>query len=266
MSQSNIIAQLIGLQLPLASPDLLDENTDLITSLRDSKNISGTKFASPLVRSIEEEVEISSWIAWARKVIQTEDADKLELILVYKSYLVGHRPSVADVAVFVALHQSEFFSPNRVNLCRWAIHIEKLVNGGLLPPLGFSSIGKIVPLPLPVSAQQSEPVTASPAEVKSEEKLTTTAPQQPESNSNKQPTSKQQSGGGKEKEGKKVDKKEAAATASTEDETASSGSQPEPGRLDIRVGQVIRCWNHAESDKLLCEEIDLGEGKSILSL
>jgi aminoacyl tRNA synthase complex-interacting multifunctional protein 1 len=28
--------------------------------------------------------------------------------------------------------------------------------------------------------------------------------------------------------------------------------------LDIRVGRIIKCWEHAEADKLFCEEIDLG--------
>lgn len=34
----------------------------------------------------------------------------------------------------------------------------------------------------------------------------------------------------------------------------------DPSKLDIRVGLVVRCWNHPESEKLLCEEIDVGEG------
>ena len=33
-----------------------------------------------------------------------------------------------------------------------------------------------------------------------------------------------------------------------------------PTKLDIRVGMVVKCWDHPESDKLLCEEINLGEG------
>jgi methionine--tRNA ligase beta chain len=49
-------------------------------------------------------------------------------------------------------------------------------------------------------------------------------------------------------------------------ETAAAAQQVEkdedldPSKLDIRVGLVTKCWAHPESDKLLCEEIDLGEG------
>ena len=30
--------------------------------------------------------------------------------------------------------------------------------------------------------------------------------------------------------------------------------------LDIRVGKIVKAWHHPESEKLFCEEIDLGEG------
>jgi aminoacyl tRNA synthase complex-interacting multifunctional protein 1 len=29
--------------------------------------------------------------------------------------------------------------------------------------------------------------------------------------------------------------------------------------LDVRVGKVVKCWKHPDSDKLICEEIDVGE-------
>ncbi|EGB10476.1 hypothetical protein AURANDRAFT_5349, partial [Aureococcus anophagefferens] len=29
--------------------------------------------------------------------------------------------------------------------------------------------------------------------------------------------------------------------------------------LDIRVGTVVKCWEHPEAEKLYCEEIDIGE-------
>lgn len=40
--------------------------------------------------------------------------------------------------------------------------------------------------------------------------------------------------------------------------------QPAPmvldvSKLDVRVGEIQKCWEHPEADKLYCEEIDLGE-------
>lgn len=31
-------------------------------------------------------------------------------------------------------------------------------------------------------------------------------------------------------------------------------------QLDIRVGRLVKVWNHPDSDKLLCEQVDVGEG------
>ena len=32
-------------------------------------------------------------------------------------------------------------------------------------------------------------------------------------------------------------------------------------QVDIRVGQIVKVWEHEGSDKLFCEEIDIGEEK-----
>ena len=47
------------------------------------------------------------------------------------------------------------------------------------------------------------------------------------------------------------------AAESTSD--AEALSPPNPSLLDIRVGEIKKCWNHPDSEKLLCEEIDCGE-------
>jgi glutamyl-tRNA synthetase len=66
---------------------------------------------------------------------------------------------------------------------------------------------------------------------------------------------------------------EASKTAGTEKQhtpttATSSGSGSDPmdsyegppiTALDIRVGRIIRVWEHPEADKLYCEEIDVGE-------
>ncbi|CAM9509427.1 unnamed protein product, partial [Phaeothamnion confervicola] len=38
-----------------------------------------------------------------------------------------------------------------------------------------------------------------------------------------------------------------------------SRDETDPSRLDIRVGVIMRAWPHPESEKLFCEEIDIGE-------
>lgn len=33
----------------------------------------------------------------------------------------------------------------------------------------------------------------------------------------------------------------------------------DPSKLDVRVGVIVKAWEHPDSEKLFCEEIDLGE-------
>ena len=53
-----------------------------------------------------------------------------------------------------------------------------------------------------------------------------------------------------------------ASSASSTSKTTSSASLSVEdclSKLDIRVGRVVKAWNHPESDKLLCEQVDVGE-------
>ena len=43
-------------------------------------------------------------------------------------------------------------------------------------------------------------------------------------------------------------------------EKEDAGAALDPTKLDIRCGKVLKCWNHPDSEKLLCEEIDMGGG------
>jgi len=56
---------------------------------------------------------------------------------------------------------------------------------------------------------------------------------------------------------------QAKAKESTTEASSGGGGDDDldPSKLDIRVGLVRKCTNHPESEKLLCEEIDLGEGE-----
>ena len=49
-------------------------------------------------------------------------------------------------------------------------------------------------------------------------------------------------------------KKEAKAKA-----MAANPGQPEFTKMDIRVGKIVKVWNHEKADKLFCEQIDLAE-------
>ena len=60
---------------------------------------------------------------------------------------------------------------------------------------------------------------------------------------------------------KKEKKAKAAASSQAGQKKGSEGdtNQCEFTKVEIRVGKIVKVWNHPEADKLLCEEIDVGE-------
>ena len=65
-------------------------------------------------------------------------------------------------------------------------------------------------------------------------------------------------------ESKKAPKKEAQAApkeAAPKAEESKAEEEADISKLDIRVGRIIKAWNHPDSDKLYCEEVDVGEAE-----
>ncbi len=59
---------------------------------------------------------------------------------------------------------------------------------------------------------------------------------------------------------RKKEKKAADIAASKKgQDSAEDTNQPEFTKIEIKVGKIIKVWNHETADKLLCEQIDLGE-------
>eukprot|EP00594_Rhizosolenia_setigera_P013839 CAMPEP_0178955550 /NCGR_PEP_ID=MMETSP0789-20121207/9670_1 /TAXON_ID=3005 /ORGANISM="Rhizosolenia setigera, Strain CCMP 1694" /LENGTH=878 /DNA_ID=CAMNT_0020637199 /DNA_START=276 /DNA_END=2912 /DNA_ORIENTATION=- len=64
---------------------------------------------------------------------------------------------------------------------------------------------------------------------------------------------------GNEQKAAKDTTSEAAPTATEKVDLRATYEGPPVTALDIRVGLITKAWEHPESDKLWCEEIDLGE-------
>eukprot|EP00960_Hanusia_phi_P035860 751992-Hanusia_phi.AAC.1 len=66
----------------------------------------------------------------------------------------------------------------------------------------------------------------------------------------------------------KTDKpgKEPKAAGDAKPAPASEGEQPEFTKLELKVGVLTKTWFHPESEKLYCEEIDVGEMDAFLIL
>jgi methionine--tRNA ligase beta chain len=56
-------------------------------------------------------------------------------------------------------------------------------------------------------------------------------------------------------------KKAKAPAPQPKKKNAPAGPQPLFTKLDLRVGKIVKVWEHPDSEKLWCEEIDVGEDK-----
>ncbi|CAN0069129.1 unnamed protein product, partial [Ectocarpus fasciculatus] len=58
----------------------------------------------------------------------------------------------------------------------------------------------------------------------------------------------------------KGEAKKGAESAVPAAAAAAAAAEGDPTKLDVRVGTIVKAWEHPDSEKLFCEEIDLGEG------
>lgn len=156
--------------------------------------------------------------------------------------------TIADVAVFHSVSQHRQAVEGRLNLKRWFKLIQSRVS--FENPIVEDEAPFIFYLPVKETNGASK---ASDKLVKV--KPAGDAPKQPAEVSDKSaPKSKEEA---KPADAPKKDK----AVSSSEAKAAPSVVDLNPMKLDLRVGVILRCWDHPEAEKLLCEEIDVGEDK-----
>lgn len=60
---------------------------------------------------------------------------------------------------------------------------------------------------------------------------------------------------------KKAEKKSSASAQTAKAKASESEDQHDFTKIELRVGQITRVWNHETADKLYCEEIEMGENE-----
>jgi methionine--tRNA ligase beta chain len=225
--------------------------------LGDDSDVSDSTFAEPtayLIRIIRraskecllgsndlQRAEISQWIYFSLKGLDDLCLLSLNNYLTVKSFLVGHHLSVADYCVFVAISEAV-----RSSLCdlsafkgveRWIRHIQCVCRERVVP---LPSTSHHTLLPIPSFEETINRAINSSSD--SPNHVTPSANSITKSSVIDKPA---------------VDSSKENAGAQVMD--GSDDSQQDPTRLDIRCGLVLKCWNHPDSDKLLCEEVDLGK-------
>ena len=225
MSRVDQILSLAGLPNSSNSTSGCD-NTKLKSAVLNSNQ------AQLFGNSQRERVEIEMWLTFSAKTMNTDMLKALNNTLLYKTYLVRSSVSIADFAVFHSVSSLKY--DDLSNLTRW---IGNMTSHICLKTSVSASISSNTFIPIPVMDSET---TATPASAP-----TTAAPVAGLSAAVKNATVDSKTG------------KDAPAKEIAE----ASGASLDPSKLEIRCGLVVKCWNHPDSDKLLCEEIDVGNGE-----
>jgi tRNA-binding EMAP/Myf-like protein len=196
---------------------------------------------------------------------QTEFLESLEDHLETRAFLVpSSQCTLADWDLSLALLTAQSSSSNYgPNVQRWLL--QSYASLQVAAVAAGMDISKLFPAGLPASSKEAP----APVFFYGTEDMTAVLQpkQQNQSNSNKKQAAaakqKEQKGEQQPKQQQEPKKgKQPKAGAATATGAATGGNQEAAeftvAALDIRVGRIIKCWEHAEADKLFCEEIDLG--------
>ena len=200
--------------------------------------------------------EISQWLSFSIGSITSKELKFLDDILANKSYLVGLNVTIADFAVYTTVYDNNVNEYG--NIQRWLNHIQYLQ--GTSSHFKIKSLSK-VPTLFPIKTTAVPSASATKTESIVEAKVESYTSEISKVLEETKPTTETSVGKEKtEKKAKKIKEPSTATTAPTE-VTSGTDEDMDPSKLDIRVGYVVKCWNHPDSEKLLCEEIDVnGDG------
>ena len=208
---------------------------------------------------------LTAWMSLADQLKKGGDTDgvldQVDAHLETRAFLIDS-PSltIADVDLAVALVSKAAANlieaiPSYSNVHRWIVGIQETMQsefGVALqskptipeiknkqgPPVFFygNETNVVIPKAPIAGADKSKGVGGKAAAGK----------QQQQKQQNQPNKAKKENKAGKQPKGKQQQQQAAAATFDV-------------SALDIRVGKIVKAWHHPESEKLFCEEIDLGE-------
>jgi tRNA-binding EMAP/Myf-like protein len=225
-----------------------DDNAIIIDILRNAKlhHLLGKSGSEKDLADVMQWMELS-------QTLTAGDLPKIEASLNMKSYLVGYTFTVADAAIYEAIRSKCASSVvNFAEMSRWYSHMQNICPSAGFDTMKFGSPASHF-ICLPTSnaaaprAQKSSPLTQSDVKVESvvavAASVVETAATLPVESASEVKKEK------KEKKEKKTDAVAVDAKVSSDAAVADAGDELDPSKLDIRVGVVVKCWNHPDSDK-----------------
>ena len=232
------------------SQDVADDNAIITSVLRSA----GSEYL--LGDSPSSLPQVKQWMSLAR-TFTADDLVALNAQLAARTYLVGHAFTVADVAVFVPIRMGCVdVVGGYAHVARWFDQVQHLVRRGVFE---YVQVAVTAAATSAAAASAASTASAAPAAAATAVANAPSGGKQPQPQQQPQqqkPQQQQQQQKQPQQQPQKKDEKKSGAPAAAATDDAD---KLDPSQLDIRVGHVVKCWNHPDSDKLLCEEIDLGE-------
>jgi tRNA-binding EMAP/Myf-like protein len=234
-----------------------DDNTLILEVIRNAnlQHLLGNP------NSEKERSEVCDWLSQSQTLSET-DLPKIETSLYMKSYLVGYTFTIADAAIYEAIRDKCVSSVSKFpELSRWFDHMQHTCLSAGFETMKFGSpASHFMCLPVshaaPIRAKKEVvpavatakatviPSTTSTIDKSAEVTSPEVTSEAPEANTNKEKKER------KEKKEKKTDAvAETAKGAEVAAVAGDAGDELDPSKLDIRVGIVVKCWNHPDSEK-----------------
>jgi tRNA-binding EMAP/Myf-like protein len=225
------ILKLVGVDAGSIKPESSQQNAML-------KEVVARK--APQLLEGANDGEVAQWLSFAATASGTGDAavKTVNEWLAMRSYMAGFKLSIADVAVFEALSISaaSWDVAKLPHVARWYAHVQTQCAAG-------SAAAAVA---LPMQDAPSFPVYKAPV---------VAAPSPSSSGAGGSDCNKKEGDKAKKDKGAASTAAPAAAAAAAAPVPAAADDAGDPSKIAFVVGKVVKCWNHEESEKLLCEEV-----------
>lgn len=228
--------------------------------------------------SISSYMSIASSIR-SRDVELTKACQHLNQVLADNSFLVGSTPraTLGDLDVFFALSEVSGGKINNINKLvhfkRWIksvyANVEDLISLSSkrsnwpeisLPVLDFTTVAEPSPVFYYGDEDGIDAVLTSSPMTEALTKKSNNGAVAGQNSGGKELTEEQKKAAAEKRAKKNAEKEKKKKAQQTTVQTAPASAEIDASAFDIRVGKIIEVWEHAESEKLWCEKIDLGDG------
>jgi aminoacyl tRNA synthase complex-interacting multifunctional protein 1 len=257
-----------GASLPLnADGQQIEQlNTALryLCSTASSPQLTALLGSSPL-----ENAQVDSWLSLAAARSFEQRLQGLNDHLASRSFLCAPRLTLGDIAVYFAV-QKVAVPASLAHIARWSYQcyhsLRALAPGCTALPAAAAANRALAPLVLPVPAAPASLANAGKATAAAAQPAAKAAAAKAEAPAAAAAGSEAADGTAppaakKQKAAKKDAAPKAAAPTAAAAAAPPAEDELDPTKLDIRVGVILKAWEHSEAEKLFCEEIDVGEDK-----